>query len=86
MSKNFNIESTIITDLIRISTASIWSSRDEEYQIETWIFSTDERYKSRCIIHGWTPYEDNSLIDQARRFHGKLAYKFNKTFNAESHS
>jgi len=87
MSKNFNIKSTIITDLIRISSAAIWYEYDNRYQIETWIFSSDERYKSTQVIHGsWHGDigKRNPMIKYAKTFHEKVAYKFNNTFNVNS--
>ena len=84
MSKNFNIKSTIITDLIRISSAAIWYDHENRFQVETIIFSDDPDQKFRMFIHGnhfGGIDRDDSLLEHARIFHRRIALKLNKRFN-----
>lgn len=75
--KNQNIASTIITDKVRVSSAIIYyenHSFGDYYQYETWIFSTDERIKSRMKIYGTSSWPDNKkLIERATALHNRLS-------------
>jgi len=73
---NVNIASTIITDKVRVSSAIIYYNEwfGEYYQYETWIFSKDERIKSRMKIYGTSTCGNNAkLIERATALHNRLS-------------
>jgi hypothetical protein len=54
MSQNVDLGKTQIADNVRVSSAAIFYEMwfGDYYQYETWIFSKDERIKSRMFIWG----------------------------------
>jgi len=75
--KTENLAHTQITDTIRVSTASIFY---EEYfgtylQVETFIFSKDERIRTQQIIHGTcsAEYPNNKLFNKAKKIHNYIS-------------
>lgn len=87
---NFNIDSTIITPKVRVSTAAIhYSDRGygSRYQIETFIFSDDPGQKTIQRIHGdifgeFNP--DYPIIAYSMTFHRRVSRLLNKKYN-ETH-
>lgn len=81
MKQSKNLASTVITDKIRVSTAAIYYDEwfGERWQIETFIFSSDERIRTRMIIHGSDSFEDNvieskgSIIEKAIKIHNYIS-------------
>lgn len=83
--KNIDLGKTRITDKVRVSSAAIWYEEmfGNYYQLETWIFSDDERQKSVMVIHGtsWGSEIPQKLIDKTKKVHKYLADNMNKKFN-----
>lgn len=82
MKQNKNLASTVITDNVRVSTAAIYYDEwfGERWQIETFIFSKDERVKTSQIkIHGNVSCEDyvinskGKTINDAIKIHNYIS-------------
>jgi hypothetical protein len=75
--KNENLAHTQITDTIRVSTASIfYEAHFGNYlQVETFIFSKDERISTQQIIHGTcsAEYPNTKLFDKAKKAHNYIS-------------
>ena len=88
-SKNIDLGKTQITDLIRVSSAAIYYEEmfGSFYQIETWIFSDDERVKSRMFIH-CTPPPRLEYVESKRwlvnNFHRRVANLLRKELNVNN--
>ena len=83
MKQNKNLASTIITNKIRVSTAAIYYDEwfGERWQIETFIFSEDERIKtSQVAIHGNVSSEEDvieskgKIIEKAIKIHHYISH------------
>lgn len=83
MSLNVDIGKTRITDKIRVSSAIIFYEIGTMYyfQYETWVFSDDDRQKSRQFIHGTSLFKTDKLAAKTITFHRRatqiLLHKFN---------
>lgn len=82
---NIDLGKTQITDKIRVSSAAIYNDGNwfgAYYQIETWIFSEDERIKSKMQIHDTCGREiPDSLINHAKTFHRRISKMLIKKLN-----
>jgi hypothetical protein len=76
---NIDLGKTKITGKIMVSSAAIfydeWMKR---WQIETFIFSDDERQRTRQIIHGNCSYyygekPSGQIIEKCKRVHEKIS-------------
>lgn len=68
---NLDLGKTAITDKVRVSSAAIFYENNffrNYYQLETFIFSDDERQKTRMIIH----YTCSEVTEQDRIFVAKV--------------
>lgn len=83
---NIDLGKTTITDKIRVSSAAIFyeASFGNYYQLETWIFSDDIRYKSRQTIHGTCAEKiPERLIIDTQTFHRRVAKGLMKKFGVQ---
>jgi len=81
---NIDLGKTQITDKIRVSSAAIFYQEmfGDYYQVETWIFSDDERIKSKMQIHGTCGREiPQQLITHAQTFHRRISKMLIKKYN-----
>jgi len=77
---NFNIESTVLTNEIRVSTAGVWLSFEHGsyLQYETWVFSKDPNQRSIQVIHG-THYAESEVLDRiSRKVHNYMVNNLKK--------
>lgn len=93
MGQNKNLASTIITDKIRVSTAAIYYDEwfGERWQIETFIFSKDERVKtSQVNIYGSLYNEDyvnnpeTRMIKNAIKIHNYISNNLSIKYGNEN--
>lgn len=84
---NFNIASDVINEIVRVSTAGIWSSSmlgGKYLQYESWIFSNDKAVqKSVMVIHGTSHDGCENLKNKALKVHGYLVNNMKKKFNQQ---
>jgi len=74
--KNFNISHTQITPLVRVSSAAIFYESESRFQVETIIFSKDERQRFRMWVHGSVYYDSDftePVFDKCRTFHRRVS-------------
>ena len=89
MSKNFNISSTQITPLIRVSSAAIWYDAENRYQVETLVFSDDARQPFRMWIHGSVPgdlrpVDTDRIYKTAVTFHRRVSRLLRMKFRIDA--
>ena len=63
--KNFNIDHTEITPTVRVSSAAILYEAEHRFQVETIVFSKDERQPFRMWIHG-SVHEDSDFCQDCK--------------------
>lgn len=84
---NVDLGKTQITDKIRVSSAAIFYQEmfGDYYQLETWIFSDDERQKSRMVIHCTTGREiPQREKDKVSKIHKRIADNLLKIYKDET--
>ncbi len=74
--KNFNIDHTEITPTVRVSSAAIFYEAEHRFQVETIVFSKDERQPFRMWIHG-SVHEDSdfseTVFSRCKTFHRRVS-------------
>lgn len=84
---NKDLGHTVITDKIRVSSAAIKSfspHTGEYYQYETFIFSDDERQKTRQVIHGTSDNNnDEYLTALTKKIHRRIADNLKENYGEE---
>lgn len=82
--KNIDLGKTQITDTIRVSSAAIFyeSWHGNYFQVETFIFKTDDNLKSQQIIHGTcsAEYPSEKLFNKAKKIHTYISNNLTKYY------
>ncbi len=84
--KSFNIDHTQITPLVRVSSAAIYYAAEHRFQVETIVFSKDERQRFKMWIHG-SVHEDSDFSEKVffrcKTFHRRVAKMLAKKFHCQ---